>query len=394
MSGVYFVLGKLGAGKGIYAAKQVQKYVNNDRRIVLNYDFDTAVTNKNKAYPVTRIPDLVKVEHLDLLGSGFNEDMQPGLLVLDECASWLNSRDFRAKGRLQLLDWFRHARKHGWTVLILVQDIDSLDKQLVNSLAEHTVELSRTDKLRIPVLSEIFDLIRLVKKKKSDKSLLPHYCKAATYLGKSKLSRTLINTEMYKPQDFFGSYDTNHIFSDGQEFINGAFRDMSAMYTCLPSNYFEIKSKQKNEQPIQETSTKKPFYLSKTAIGLICCFAYLGYTFAKDEPTQTKTQTDKKNEQKSTTEESKENLTDYKIPNIYINGSVKRNHGIEISYSYSFTNGQSIIQPSDAGYAIQFVNNCHAILIKKSYTQDVYCSYIKNVDSPMALREQPSSEGT
>ena len=83
---------------------------------------------------------------------GFDESHN-GALFLDECASWLNTRDFQDKGRKSILEWCIHARKYGWDVYFICQNIDQIDKQLRQSLFEYVVRMNRLDRMKIPFVS-------------------------------------------------------------------------------------------------------------------------------------------------------------------------------------------------------------------------------------------------
>ncbi len=45
------------------------------------------------------------------------------LVVLDECGTWLNTREWQDKSRQNLIDWMLHSRKKGWDIILIVQDL-------------------------------------------------------------------------------------------------------------------------------------------------------------------------------------------------------------------------------------------------------------------------------
>nr|WP_240297107.1 zonular occludens toxin domain-containing protein [Escherichia coli] len=59
------------------------------------------------------------------------------------------------KDRQPVIDWFLHARKLGWDIIFLIQDISIMDKQARLALAEHVVYCRRSDKLNIPLLAPL-----------------------------------------------------------------------------------------------------------------------------------------------------------------------------------------------------------------------------------------------
>jgi hypothetical protein len=85
---------------------------------------------------------------------GFDESHN-GALLLDECGSWLNTRNFADKGRADLLEWMIHARKYGWDVYFIMQNINQADKQLRESMFEYVVRLTRMDRMRVPMVSDL-----------------------------------------------------------------------------------------------------------------------------------------------------------------------------------------------------------------------------------------------
>lgn len=365
MQGVYFVTGKLGAGKGIFAAKTIQDFIARNRKIATNYPVETHVLNPKKNTNISVLPGKPRSEDLELLGTGFNDKGEFGLLVLDELATWFNSRSFRDKDRSSLIDWFVHARKLGWTVLLLVQSIETVDKQLINSICEFVVECGRLDKLRIPIFSDFYDLYCIIRRKKSDFSLLPHYNIVTIYQGKSKLSRIKVDKQYFKPSLYFGSYDTNQLFEDGLERLNGRTVDMRASYTYLSANYFKTDNSNlvvKSELP----KKKSYFYYFLFIISLIGAFYFLS-------PGQTQTQVQtKQNKTQSVTsfKESKSVINDNSFDIAeYVRSSFSTDYFIsgylvdvtknKILYTFVDQFGEPFY-PQDYGLQVVSFRPCHA----------------------------------
>ncbi len=98
---------------------------------------------------------------LNAIGRGnktYDEKLN-GLLVLDECGTWLNTRSWNDKSRQPVLDWFLHARKLGWDIIFLVQNISLVDKQAREALAEHVVYCRRLDRFAIPLIGSLLSII-------------------------------------------------------------------------------------------------------------------------------------------------------------------------------------------------------------------------------------------
>lgn len=223
---VYFVTGKLGAGKSLVTVGKIRDYLSEGRRVATNLDLwlDEMFTYHDAS--VTRLPDKPRPQDMDSLGPGYeheddrhNDESKYGLIVLDECGTWLNTREWNDKERRKLIDWFRHARKLRWDIMFLIQDLDSCDKQIVGALCEHLVVCRRLDRFKIAGIK------------------LPRLHIANVYYG----STTEVRVEKwtYRGTDLFTSYDTRQLFRDGIEFYDSGPVDMRAPYTMLSAHHLK-----------------------------------------------------------------------------------------------------------------------------------------------------------
>lgn len=231
---VYFVTGKLGSGKTLCAVGKIREYLQQGRRVATNLDINlNAMMPLSDKQTIIRLPDKPRLADMQLIGRGCEEGNEEryGCLVLDELGTWFNSRNWRDKERLPVIDWFLHARKLHWDIYFIVQDVDSLDGQLVNSLCEHLVCCYRTDRLSIPFIGPILNWIGFNK-------ILPKIHIASVYYGQSKSSLRVARW-VYRAKDLYSSYDTDQIFSDDEniDVKTGNVDDMRACYTVLSSNY-------------------------------------------------------------------------------------------------------------------------------------------------------------
>ncbi|AOE85599.1 zonular occludens toxin domain-containing protein [Pseudomonas sp. TCU-HL1] len=133
--------------------------------------------------------------------------------MLDECGTWLNSREWNDKERRKLIDWFLHARKHRWDIIFLIQDIESCDAQIVRALCEHLVVCRRMDRFKIMGFG------------------LPRFHVANVYYGRT--AEVKVDRWMYRGTDLFKAYDTRQVFRDGIEFYEQGPVDMRAPYSML-----------------------------------------------------------------------------------------------------------------------------------------------------------------
>jgi len=220
---IYFVTGKLGSGKTLCAVGRIQEYLQEGRRVATNLDLnlDKMLSPRSKQ-TVTRIPDKPRVTDFEMLGRGHDEDgpneEKNGLIVLDECLDFLDSRGWRDKERAPVLSWFRHARKLRWDIFFLLQDVESADGQMVRQLCEHLVTCRRMDRVKLAGFK------------------LPKAHIAQVRYG-STASAPAVERWMYRGTDLYAAYDTEQCFSDQHElmeFSNGFDQvDMRAPYTYL-----------------------------------------------------------------------------------------------------------------------------------------------------------------
>lgn len=220
---VYFVTGKLGSGKSLVATGKIREYMNDNRRVATNLDLYTdAIYTQNKVCP-TRLPDKPRAEDMEALGKGYeheddrhNDESRYGLIVLDECGTWLNSREWNDKGRRKLIDWCLHARKKRWDIIFLIQDIEAIDGQIFRALGEHLVICRRMDKYKVPII----------------KVKMPRFHVANVYYGRADKANH-VDRWVYRGLDLYGFYDTMQEFNDGHEYYGDDLVDMRASYSLL-----------------------------------------------------------------------------------------------------------------------------------------------------------------
>lgn len=205
---VYFVTGKLGSGKTLCAVWRIALYLQARRRVATNLDLCLeAFPNCNlREMSAIRLPDKPTAEDLHAMGKGndtYDEDKN-GLLVLDECGTWFNSRTWSDKSRAAVIDWFLHARKLGWDVIFIVQDIDIVDRQARDALAEHVVYCKRLDRLNIPLIGWIIKSLGIQK-------VLPRLHWAVVKYGDTRQHPT-VDRWIYRGNEFFKMYDTKQAF--------------------------------------------------------------------------------------------------------------------------------------------------------------------------------------
>ena len=235
---VYAITGKLGSGKGKGAMKLLRDYLRAGKRVATNCDIflEHMMPGQSRA-SVVRMPDKPDVSDLYAIGSGNRfVDFEPivkardkafeytppspkllpgfdeshnGALFLDECASWLNTRNFQDKGRAELLEWAIHARKYGWDVYFICQNISQIDKQLRDSLFEYVVRMSRLDRMKIPFVSAAFKAMTAGFSNGS----LPRMHVGVVRLGCSP-DGIVADRWYFRGDDLNDAYNTTQVFSD------------------------------------------------------------------------------------------------------------------------------------------------------------------------------------
>lgn len=235
---VFVVTGNLGAGKTLVAASRIQKYLNEGRRVATNLDLwlDKMIDPNSKRARCVRLPDIPTVESFKCIGRGYEGDKidenKNGLVVLDECALWLNSRDWNDKERKKLIDHFVHLRKLRWDLIILIQDIEALDKQFRALYAEHTVYCSRLDRYKIPYIGWILNLFL------GSRIPMPRVHIGAVYYNAGKSISSKVENWVYRGTDLFEAYDTEQSFNTP---------DSPSIYSYLPPFYLRGKNVSKSQ---------------------------------------------------------------------------------------------------------------------------------------------------
>ncbi|MBN8781352.1 zonular occludens toxin domain-containing protein [Thiobacillus sp.] len=226
MSGVYIITGKLGAGKSLVAVGRIYDYLQRGCPVATNLDlyFRYLADKPGSMASALRLPDHPTIDDMKVIGSGndtYDEDKN-GLIVLDEGGTWFNSRGWADKTRQALIDWLLHSRKLGWDVIILVQDITLIDKQVQTALAEHVVYCRRMDKVTVPVLGKLSRWFGF------KPMTFPKMHLGIVKYGTS-LHSLVVDKWWYMGKRFYRAYDTKQIFS-------ASYSD--GVYCFLPRAYY------------------------------------------------------------------------------------------------------------------------------------------------------------
>lgn len=235
---VYAITGKLGSGKGKAGIDQIRRYLRAGKRVATNCDvFLEHLMPQRDRSTVLRVPDKPSAVDLYMIGSGNKfvqfdpilhsgkdgfeatapsprllagfDESHNGALVLDECGSWLNTRNFQDKGRAEMLEWAIHARKYGWDIFFIMQNISQVDKQLRDSLLEYVVRLNRLDRMKIPMISGLLSFLTAG----SASGNLPRIHIGVVRLG-SNPDALVADRWVFRGDDLNDAYNTTQVFSD------------------------------------------------------------------------------------------------------------------------------------------------------------------------------------
>jgi len=206
---IYIVTGKLGNGKTLISVARIRDALRAGRRVATNLDLSLSSMFSPfvRALEVLRVPDKPTRSDLDAIGCGnpSYDESRNGLLVLDECGTWFNSRNWQDKTRGDVNAWFLHARKLGWDVLLIVQDLSLLDSQAREAIAEHVVYCRRIDNIAVPFIGTLWKMAT------GSRLPLPRVHTARVMYGTDSHAM-LSDRWVYRGDDLFAAYDTRQAF--------------------------------------------------------------------------------------------------------------------------------------------------------------------------------------
>lgn len=375
---VYVVTGKLGGGKTIISVKKILEKIQSDCLIATNLDLklNAMLSPFNKTCRVIRIPDKPTIHDLTAIGKGTEsyDETKNGLLVLDECGTWFNSRGWQDKSRTPVNDWFLHARKLGWDVILNIQDIGNLDSQARSAIAEHTVFCRRTDRLAIPYLSSLFKFFT------GFKLGLPKVHLAKVVYGTCPTD-LLVDRWTCSGTSLYAAYDTKQTFLDSYQ--HGAHSLLPPYFThgylMAPRNLrFYMKLTKIYWRKFRAPLALSCGMLVGTSLTMAGVFANNYYPYPDDiaAPVIVKTETP--------VVSKSDDVLDA-IANMRILGSmvVSSNQGdYQVSYDIG-TLGKDMETESvvrfrtdllaKSGYTINAISDCAADIVRDGRTVTVYC---------------------
>lgn len=228
---VWVVTGKLGAGKTLMSVSRIQKYLLEGRKVATNLDiFPEHMLGIDKKHTeLYRIPDIPTINDLKALPKGYEGDnideAKNGLLVLDECGIFLNSRGWNDPGRKEVNAFFKLLRKLRWDAIFIIQDIENLDADARRTIAEHVVYCRRMDRMKIPILSSLYKLVTTYDLP------MPRLHMGIVRYG-TEASSIKVDQWNYYGERLYQAYDTEQLF-DPTDNLGG----YDGLTTILPTYY-------------------------------------------------------------------------------------------------------------------------------------------------------------
>lgn len=239
MNAPYFITGPLGASKTVSTVSLIVGYLNEGRPVATNIDVfpeRMKLTEIGKATPIIRLPDEPRSEDIIAMGYSYEQnewgydESKNGILALDETSFIFNSREWNKADRLAFIKILRMIRKRGWNCFFITQDIDSIDKQIVEALCKTIGWCQTTDDymgisgnflqtiILLPFKLIAAAFIRLVLR-------VPKVHMVTFFTGKSVSNGNQKGRHFAWGKWLYQSYNTAQEFEDGSEIIDLPIRD-------------------------------------------------------------------------------------------------------------------------------------------------------------------------
>lgn len=151
--------GTPGSGKSLHVAKIILERLQIDKKnVIANFEVNQDVINKkrfmisnknmgkffyldNSELTVNALVDYAKKNHV--LGKEHQT-----LLVIDECQTFFNPREFQRKDRLEWNNFFSQHRKLGYEVILVTQNDRLIDRQ-IRALVEYEIKHRKVNNFKL-----------------------------------------------------------------------------------------------------------------------------------------------------------------------------------------------------------------------------------------------------
>lgn len=358
---VYFVTGKLGAGKSLSAVGRIREAFFRGVPVATNLDINLSVMlgRKNKKARLIRLPDKPDIQDMHALGNGNKsyDEKKNGLIVLDECGTWFNSRTWNDRSRQEVINWMLHARKLGWDIIFIVQDIAIVDKQARLALGEHVVFCRRLDRVGIPMIGAVVSLLTLG----LVKLRLPKIHLGIVKYGDNPNTALTVDKWLLMGTDLYHTYDTKQAFSD--HYAHRA-------YTVLPPYYthgrYAVPYTLRNLMRLTKIHFKRFSRPFAFALGMV--FAAGAFWISQKSPVEVMTNAVAAEIGQASNVSLDEMFSGYRITRF------SNFPGAPVSFVLTGANGSiSSHEIAEDGVKFEIVSKCHVTLIAGSQRKTLYC---------------------
>lgn len=285
MSKGIFIEGVKRSGKTKYAIDLINDYLKRGRKVATNLDLYLDKMDVKNPH-VIRLPDHMSSTHLKDLGMGYPEleesdknydESKNGLVVIDELLTFLNSRSFKDKDRLQIVSWFVQMGKYGWDLVLIGQDFEGVDKQLRDTTIDQLINVkSGANYFGFGFLNSLVQRLFTLMK-------VPKFSVARFYDGKAK-TRKAQGYEFYIKSWCHDWYNTAQKFlPDVMTTKSGRLVQMESSYCLVPTEQLKKwylvkeKSQERKNEVLEEKQNKDPILKPWHKVGGIFLIAYLAY---------------------------------------------------------------------------------------------------------------------
>jgi len=370
---VYIVTGKLGNGKTLISVSRIKEKLQAGCKVATNLDIklNKMLSVQDKTARLLRIPDKPSSDDLYNLGTGNTtyDETKNGLLVLDECGTWFNSRNWQDKTRKALNDWFLHSRKLGWDVILIVQDVSILDSQSRSAIAEHTCFCRRLDRLHIPFFGSLLKILTL-----GEPVRLPRVHVGKVVYGTSEQD-PLTDRWIYRGTDLFAAYDTKQTFLD--DYSQGTYSALPGYYT---HGRYAVNRDWRFFLRMTKISWKRfksPFSMFAGILLGALIAVYAGSKFSAKPDAAVELPVVAADSVISAPVVAESHFKSSALDTLKIAGIIRQpeiNKNLFIFKSVGITNklitSTELIQMS---IAVKYISDCHAILTYQKESVDIYC---------------------
>lgn len=153
---IYFYSGLPGSGKSLHCAKMIDVYHKKGKHVITNFEVNHDFWKKKRCKKnkctgqAGEIRDITNseltIEYLMDFADKYHARNEKGqiiekqtLLIIDECQTMFNSRSWNQKGRAEWIIFFTQHRKFGFTIILVSQNKNLIDKQ-IRSILEFDFE--------------------------------------------------------------------------------------------------------------------------------------------------------------------------------------------------------------------------------------------------------------